>query len=139
MRDLLQVASTRNGTSGRNTSPQGTLRARFLSSFKCSARNEATTASTRPAPRSQRLARQASGQPPLMVTPPGTARGELKPLERTSAHSASSRPGVATRKISNRPSLLIAMEYREAASTFKLSIEEGRSALKLEPACGRGR
>jgi hypothetical protein len=107
MRDLAQVASTRNGTSARSTSPQATLRACSRSSSRCSARNEASTASTRPAPRTHRFARHTSGQPPLTVTPPGTALGELNPLERTSAQSTSSRPGAVARKMSKRRGLVM--------------------------------
>jgi hypothetical protein len=69
------------------------------SSTRCCAWNEACTASTWPAPRPERFARQVSGQPPLTVTQ--TALAELSPLERTSAHSTSSSAGAATGKISN--------------------------------------
>ena len=74
MRDALHEASTRNGTSRRRIWLQGTLCARLSSWARCIARNSATRASTRTAPRSSRLARQTSGQPPVTVTPPRTGR-----------------------------------------------------------------
>src|SRR5688572_11520453 len=114
MRDLRHEASTRNGTSGRRILVQGTLCARLSSWARCIARNSATRASTRTAPRSSRFARQTSGQPPATVTPPRIGAGPWKPFSRASATSADSRPGAVTRKISKSPSLM-PLAYRGAA------------------------
>ena len=51
-----------------------------------------------------KFARQTSGQPPVIVTPPGCTTG-CQPKPATSAASGASRPGVATRKISNLSSI----------------------------------
>ena len=69
----LQVASTRSGTSARSTSPQAKLARPLVELREMHARGmEPMRARTRLAPRISRLARQTSGQPPFIVTPPGT-------------------------------------------------------------------
>ena len=117
MRELLQDASTRKGTSRRNTSPQATRRARLSSCARCRTRNAAIRASTRPAPRSSRFARQTSGQFPRTVTPPVMAVAARKPSARASAQSADSKPGAATRKISKSSLDVIPSAYLEDVRT----------------------
>ena len=90
---------------GLNVSPQGNLRARLSSWAKCITRNDPIRANTRFAPRITKLARQTSGQPPVIVTPPLDATGLAKPCCRASSANTLSSPGAVAKNISKSVSM----------------------------------
>lgn len=86
------------------------------------------------APLSFLLALHTSGQPPCRTTPPLLGLASGKPLARASAHSAASRPGRLTRKISRLLLEIIAFPYSEGS---RPSIPFRRRGLHIHGMFGR--